>query len=235
MKENKNTIINDIFGSTINIITNENNKTNIFWYTVMFIIIMYYFTTLEIGTNFVFGFVFAIIVIYILTYNNKQEQFNNEVLQEKKVNIIQPHPKNANKEIVNYLFSIQDFYSYNPQAYEDMVESIDQFFDRYEETLKDPSLAGVNYELMYSLQNSAINSLHSIIFGLEPNRKYDKKLEQAMKVLRNIFGKYLDTVIYINNKYNYDSGIHNTSKIISKTKVQPSNLYDDELISYEIV
>lgn len=205
---------------------------NLFWYFVIFILILCTFSQVNIGTNFIFGSLVGLFVIVLLYLYDKKEQ----MIENKKKEFIRPLPKNSKKEIISFLFSIQDFYEYNPIAYENMVEGLDQFFDRYNEILKDVSLAGISYENLIEEKRHVINSLHSIIFKLPSNRKYDKKLENAIKSIEYFLQIYLDNVEKINNEYIYNKGIINTSKFIKKTKVQPINFYTDEdFSSYEMV
>jgi hypothetical protein len=182
-----------------------------------------------------FGVGIAMIVIWFLSVNDEKIDSDKVLLQKEKLNLIQPLPRNSKEEIINFLFSIQDFYEYNPMAYENMVKDIDQFFDRYNEILKDKSLAGVSYELMTESKREIVNSLHSIIYKLPPNYDYDKKLEHAIKAITNILQKYLDNIEHINNEFIYDNGIKNTSKFVRKTKVQPINLYNEEMTTYEMI
>ncbi len=140
------------------------NKT-IFWYSIVFCIILLFFSKFTVGLNIVFGFFIGFIIILYLYYNHmklKEEQ-NKIILNERQ--ILTPQPDNAMKynNIVDFLFSIQDLYIYNPQAYEDMIEIIDQFFKLYEESNNDNSLAGMNYYQMIIEKNNAMNSLQSII------------------------------------------------------------------------
>lgn len=209
-------------------------NNNLFWYTTIFILIVYYVSTLTIGINFMFGVGVAMIVIWLIYIRDNQTNSDKIVLQEKKISLIKPRPKTSKDEIVNFLFSIQDFYEYNPMAYENMVENIDQFFDRYNEILRDKSLAGINYELMTELKRNILNSLHSIIYKLTPNNDYDNKLTRAIKAINNILQKYLDDVEHINNEFIYDNGIKHTSKFIKKTSVKPINVYDEDMSTYEI-
>lgn len=234
MKETIGSITKDIFGSTYNLVTNKENKRKSFFYSIIIILIIYFFLKIDIDFRVMFGICFGIFVVYILSINNENQSNEKLKLQKRKETLIIPQFRNKNNEIINYLFSIQDFYEVNPQAYEDLVQSIDYFFDIYNETLRDPSLAGLNYEIMNTYKNNAINSLHSIIYKMKVNKAYEKKLEIAMTTIRSICDKYLDEIIYINNKYNHDNGINQHSKYISKSKVKAFNEYDEIINTFQI-
>ena len=210
-----NTITN-IITNTTDLLTNSNNREMVFWYCAIMILITWALSIQEISIAFIFGIGIAILVVYILAHNNKESNIKVDNIQKEKAKLIRPYPRHTKPQIINYLFSIQDFYEYNPQAYEDMVESIDLFFDRYHETLKDPSLAGINYDLMLEQQQNAINSIQSIIYRMPINKQYSQKLKHSVKIIRNMLDKFLNEIIHINNKYNHEKGVHTTKSSTNK-------------------
>ena len=217
-------------------IINKVDNNSIFKYAAMFIGVTYAFSKISIGINTIFGVFVAFVVILYLYRNNIKKTEKLELLHKNKLNAIHPFPKKNkhNKDIINYLFSIQDFYKYNQQAYENMIKNIDYFFALYDEILLDNSLAGVNYGIMETNKRDAINSLKSIIFGMKIHAKYDDKLSRAAIVLDNMLQKYVNEVYEINDKYIYNNGLNTKSALIDKTTIKPANLYDDKLFSYDI-
>lgn len=215
---------------------NDLLKKNAFNYFVIFVVIVYYISNLNITGKFIFGVCVGIGCVLLLFENDKKENINADIIKKKKIELIRPLPKHQKEEILDYLFSIQDFYQYNPIAYENMVEGIDLFFDRYYETKKDNSLASVNCEIMNNQKRDIVNSLHSIIYNFPVNNEYTEKLEIATSKIGKILEKYLDEILELNNKFIYYEGIKNTSKFTTKSKVKPINLYNDDYFStYEIV
>jgi hypothetical protein len=173
--------------------------------------------------------------------NTNLNQTNNIKLKHnklKKLDYITPklsNTLNTKNDIINYLFSIQDFYAYNPIVYQNIVEHLDIFFIRYDELMRNNSMAGNNYDVMDNEKRNIMNALNSIIFSLVPNKKYDNKLKHSIDSIDNILNKYMNNVEYINNKYIYDNGIKNKTKFIFKSKVKPLNTYNDTIFSYDIV
>jgi hypothetical protein len=192
------------------------NKT-LFYYIVIFIAITFAFSTVKLGLNIIYGTVVAYLVIHYLynNYKGKQET-ENKTKSFQEANLL-PKPKIFEKygDIIKYLFSIQDFYIYNPQAYEDMTESLANFFRTFEETENNPAQAGVNHGLMVSYKRYATNSLHSIIFNLPNDVQYTNKLNEAIVILQEILDKYLDKVIILQKKNLYEYGYNTGTKLIN--------------------
>lgn len=210
------------------------DKVTLAWYILIFIIIIYVFSKLFIQLNIVFGTLIAFIIIIYLYNDYNIKKTNDSNIKEHKKNMIMPKPKIAgnNNDIINYLFSIQDFYSYNPQAYILMIEHIDHFFDIYNETLDDNSLAGINYNTLTDIKRNALNDLQSIIYKMPLNLQHDKKLSDAISMLNIIFEKYLKNVKNIYDNVLYKNG-YNTKTVLIPTGPKASNTYDDDMYTYE--
>jgi hypothetical protein len=213
------------------------NKT-LFYYLIIFIFITFVFSTIKIGLNIIYGTVIAYFVIHYL-YNDYKEKQNkeNKTKSYQEANLL-PKPKIFEKhgDIIKYLFSIQDFYIYNPQAYEELTESLSSFFRTYEETTNNTCQAGVNYGLMASYKKYAVNALHSIIFNLPNNAEYTEKLNNAIVILQEILDKYLNKVEKLQKECLYENGYNVTTKLIEKG-AKAYNEYDKEnsnAFSYEI-
>jgi hypothetical protein len=161
-----------------------------------------------VGMIMVFGILFVLYNDYSTVQNNvKKELFNqNNVKKElfnQKVNLIYPHrfmplvtnPKKSIEHIdlINFLFSIQDLYIYNPQAYEDMTEHIDYILRLYDEVIDDTGLAGSNYHLIQDQKNNALNSLQSI-------------LKNATTILEKILNEYMNKTYIIYERNLYENG-----------------------------
>lgn len=212
------------------------NVVTIFWSVVLLIMIIFVFSHLNITLGIIFGTGIALLIIwYIYTNDISQQQEDLEIIKHKQKMIIPQQDASAEyNEITNFLFSIQDFYYYNPQAYEDVVESMDKFFELYQESKNDNSIAGTNYQTMIDNRRDIMNSLQSICFKMLQNVKYDAKLQLSIDYVNNILQKYIDEVKEINAKYNYDFGLNLKSIIINSDPTVPYNTYNDELFTYEL-
>lgn len=207
------------------------NKT-LFYYFVIFISIIFVFSTVKIKLNIICGICIAYLTINYL-YNNYREKQGkeNKIKMFQESNLL-PKPKIFEKygDIIKYLFSIQDFYIYNPQAYGDMIKSLENFLRTYEETENNKSESGINYDLMLSYKKNATNSLHSIIYNLPNDVEYTNKLNDAIIFIQEILDKYLDKIKLINKNYIYINGYNNKTKIIDDN-ILPYNYSDNGIKS----
>ena len=106
---------------------NNIDSSRIFLYVVVTIIIFYIISKVDVRLNTILGAILCIIIITnINSYTEKENMIANNTLKIKS-NLITPSPKNSANydKVIDFLFSIQDMYMYNPQAYVDMVNHIE--------------------------------------------------------------------------------------------------------------
>lgn len=216
---------------------NNIDRITLFWYVVLFLGTIFVFSNINIKLNVVYGTLLVIILLVVLNQNyvKKQETTNN--LLQIKNNSILPHSETIThyKELINFIFSIQEFYTYNPQAYETMIESLDTFFKYYEEILNNNNLAGTHYNVMLDKYKLVLNSLQSIIFNIDSNDNNVEKLNLSVEILSFILENYLNIVKNTNetNIYNYGHNIH--TKLIPDTNIVPYNTYQhDDIGTFDI-
>lgn len=209
------------------------DKVTLFWYIVIVIIIITIFSKMIVEINILIGIIVAFGMISILYYNYSVDQMNSDELFEQKKKLIYPQPTELllHNEMVDFLFSIQEFYSYNPQAYEDMIEQIDIFFKLYNEVHNNNDLASIDYELMTDHMNSAINSLQSLVFKMTPDVKRDQKLKNAVLTLRKICETYLNEVYLIYQERLYEVGYTTNTKLITKLNIGYDTTFIDPYYS----
>lgn len=211
------------------------DRETIFWYIIIFCTVLFVFSKLTIELNIAFGSLVGFILLIYL-YNEQitsQKEYDDTI--DKKRKMIIPYPNESLKydKMVNFLFSVQDFYVYNPQAYEDMIEQIDYFFRLYEEVNNNNVIAGEYYELLNNCKRNALNSLQSIVHNISPNKELDDKLDNALKILNTLLEKYMNNVKKINEKYVYENGIKPNTKLIHTGPI-PINMYDKSEFTYDM-
>ena len=225
---------NDKFKLKGNIASTIDNTT-LFWYITIFIIILYVFSLLQLNLNNILGFIIGIIIILYL-YNDYIRHKTDEItlLNEKKSLIVPSLTYSIdNKDIVNFLFSIQDYYTYNPSAYDEMVSYIDYFFLIYNNVQYDNKSSSIYYNMLIDQKRNALNALQSILFNIPRNVDYDKKLNNAQYMLNIILNKYCKNIKDIYDLYLYENGYDN--KMITLTSINgpvAKNIYDDTIHSY---
>lgn len=217
------------------------NKEELFVYIIIIIIFLAVFCRLSIGLNIVLGLFLAIILIIYLQTKKNEESNITEEHKETKIKTIKPSTINHLKkysELIDFLFSIQEFYSFNPPNYEDMVDSLEDFLIIYEEVMVDKQLAGINYSLAEQKRSDALNALHSIILRspVVRHKYYNDKLSLARERLDFILSAYLDNIIEINKKNIVEFGYNNKTVIIDEYP-KASNYYSEcgsDKYTYEI-
>lgn len=213
---------------------NTDNK-KLFFYAVIIIILLAFFQYLNIGLNIIFAVFIGLIVILYLNSKNQYEQKVSKNTFDNKTELIRPSPKKIQSypQFVDFIFSIQDMYIYNVPAYEEMIDSLDDILELYEESIKDLSTAGRNYNLIDNERKEAVNSLHSIIFNLPSSKEYIEKLNEAIEKLNELIYQIMEELYSLNKLYIFNNGFDRNTVIISKGP-KPENFYDKEPFNFDI-
>ena len=91
------------------------NETLVY-YIIILIGIIFVFSKLVIGLNLLFGFIIGCIVVFFLYTNYKEKQETENKVKSFQESLLLPKPEilTNHEKVEKYLFSIQDFYVYNP-------------------------------------------------------------------------------------------------------------------------
>ena len=202
---------------------------NIFLYVWVIVVILFIFDKLDIKLNIIYGSAIGFMIIYWYNSNKIQQIKSNQVQTHTKISKIQPLTQNITKHqvFIDFLFSVQDLYIYNPQAYNEMVINIDHFIDLYDESILDNSSSGSIYNTMKFIKTSALNALHSIIIKLPPDisELLVEKLNSGIGTLESILNNYLDRVESINQNYLIAHGLNHRTQLVDKFYLG-KNLFD---------
>lgn len=215
-----------------NLFTYFNNiePKKFYFYLFIFLLIIFYFKNYDIGINSVFGFFIAMFIILFLNEKNKFIANNRETMKNKKIELIEPKSEIINKydDIIDFLFSIQDFYIYNPQAYEEIINFITYFFTVYEDIKKNPQQTNKLFSIAENNMSNAINHLHSIIYNIPDDKNIVKKLQKAMNSLEKILNNYLNDM--------YDIHIKNITYDVEHKEItigpKEHNFYNDDIFDF---
>lgn len=180
----------------------------------------------------VFGFVIALfIIIYIsqkdMTREQSEKQINNEKTQmiKPKINFLAKE-----KNVVNFLFSIQDLYKYNPQAYEELVFNLEDFYEISQNAELLNGDIGMYYDLLTDKKRNALNSLQSIYVMSEENINIGKKISNSLNVLEDLLNKDLDRIVNIYNQHLFKNGYNVNTKVIDTTNIVAKNTFDTHIL-----
>lgn len=215
---------------------NEIDKSSIFFFVIVFLIFVIFFKNYELKINSIVGIFFAFFYIIYMNEKNKKTKNDDIYLRQKKAIVIEPEVKKLNKydDVIDFLFSIQDFYIYNPQAYEEMHKSITNFFVVYEDILKNNKQTNYLFSIADKNMSDSINHLQSFIYNTPENdTNVINKLHVAIDVLEKILNKYLNE-LYDIHMDNLKDGYDINYKIINLGPKE-YNYYGEEDTNFNFV
>ncbi len=154
---------------------------------------------------------------------------------ETKLENIVPNVDDIGKDdVIDFLFSIQEMYEYNPLSYEEMIDYIKAFLTIYDIIFDGPArFSDYYYQIAESNKINAVNSLHSIIHKLPTdNKSLMDKHTRAHKRLETIL------TYYLNELYDkcQDNLLKNGYSVYTRAiNLGPKeyNTYDDKDYSYQ--
>ena len=201
------TIDNSLYVSLANI-----NSKELFNYFIIIILSIYFFNYINIQFKSVFGIIIGIVIAYII-YNKQVLDISSYNDQLKiKLELIKPTPELFINypELVEFFYSIREFYDYNRDSFTRCINNIDSFLKIYNDIKIGIKYCDKNIDVVKLLKKKALNNLHSVIFNLEDNFIIEKKLKKSLTTLQKILNIYLNDMIDIcnkdidNNGYNYE-------------------------------
>lgn len=214
-------------------VSNMDKKTR-FIYIIITIFIVCVFSRLNVGLNIIFACGVSYLVIKYLNDKKtvKIDDINKQ--NEIKATYIKPEPRLINNypDLVDFFFTIQELHSYNPEAYEEMIDNVESMLMLYKDIDNITHKCEDIYQIAESKIRNAINALHSIIFSLK-NNKVINKLNKAHRKLNKILNNYLLTMFKKCDGVKLISGYNSETKLIEFDKPKPYNTYDDKKFSYE--
>lgn len=183
---------------------------------------------------------FIIFTVLILVYglynsqnkgNNNNENFIQNTDKEIKINAIIPTIQHlAEKDdIINFFFFMQDYYVFNPQAYEEAIDNVNELFKVYNIIKTEPD-QNINYyySVAVSKKDNALNSMHSLIYMLPDNCKAIKKFNESLKRLNVILNKYVHELYVFCMNETKINGYDVTKRIINPINYpREYNIYFD--------
>lgn len=201
---------------------------------VIILIFLFIFLKLTIGLNIILALVLAISVVLYLTEKQSISNEINKTLFDTKLHTIKPIPKKLkdDNDIIDFIFSVQDFYVLNPLAYEEFIDNIDAFISLRENIFGDEKFANQYFQIAMSKKNNALNSFHSIIFKLPNNKLFTDKFNRAHKRLETILNKQINVMYDQCLFYSKKNGRDSLQKQINIGPVE-YNTYFDKDFTYQ--
>jgi effector-binding domain-containing protein len=189
-----------------------------------------------VGLNIILALTLGVCVIL---YFNQAKQFTHDQekkQQEHKLSTIKPPPKTfaGRDDIIDLVFSIQDFYPYNPEAYEEMIDNIDAFFKIYDIIKTDPAYCEYYYTIADTKKSNAVNALQSMIFNIPNSKIPEDKLIRAYKRLETLLVNYINELYKICDNDLTTKGFDVTRKLIN-TGPKEYNNYKEKDFTYQFI
>jgi hypothetical protein len=206
-----------------------------FKYMFILIISLIIFNKIDIKTNQIFGLLIGILIIIYLRLDDINNNSDDSVRQEIKKNTIKPEINRIKKyeDILNFLFSIQDLYIYNPEAYEELVINLELFLEIYENTKIDNKFYTQYYKIAYKVKRECLNGLNSIVYNAADKIEVRNKIEDSIVVLEGILNKYTKELYEICHEKIDEYG-YNMKTIPVNNHFKPANEYINEKYLYSI-
>jgi hypothetical protein len=200
----------------------------LFIYVVIGLMTIWIFSKMNIGINILIGIIITAFVINYLNHKTIVAANTEKEIMNTKKETIKPKldESNENEDIVNFLFSIQDMYHYNPGQYIEMVNNIEQFFRLHKRSFIDKKQSSIHYDKMKQNKRDALNALSSLIFTLPEDRRVREKVNNAVVILDDILTKHLDEISFLIDNYLYKNNYDVDTKIIDYGP-KALNEYDD--------
>lgn len=216
-----------------NFLESIDNQT-IFFYVVIILVFLLIFKNRNIGLNIILALIISGIFISYFYSKKVTTSFQEEERYQKKLNSIRPQPLDFEdkRDIIDFLFSIQDMYVYNPPAYEEMVENLTAFFQVYRDMKTGVSHCGYHYQIAESKKQNALNNLHSTIYTIPDDKQATDKYNRAHKRLDTLLTVYMNELYNICNDKILKNGLNWRTKFIEKGPRAKNYFTDDQFQFY---
>lgn len=218
--KNKNKIENSSF--IYDIINSQSNFT-LFFFSVLFVITILVFSSIEITfTLFVGLIIYVLFIKYYSTMNdtqniNEQEKFK---IKKNKYDISDNHP-----EIIDFLFNIEDLKQFSFILFNELKILIINFVNTYDDCINDYTLVNDYYNTLVNLKLKILITIENFNINGAPK----EIVINNKQMIENILNKYLDNLKLLNDKNNYYNGFDLYAKEIEdNNNIKPSNLFDYE-------
>jgi len=188
-----------------------------FIYSLITIILLGILRKYNVKLNVIIALIGAYFIIMYMFEKDQKEAGNIKEQDDFKLDNIKPKFNHNDKvEIIDYLYSIQNFYVYNPPVYEKIVDDLNSFFIIHDNLLKDNSLVNVQYSIAETKKDNILNNIHSLILTIPNSEALINKYNESMKQIEKLLNKYLNEMIYLYDKHTYNNGLNINHKIINE-------------------
>ena len=169
-------------------------------YVMIFFAIVILYKVISLSFSLVI-WVFIGLVVARYFYLRQEKTSENTLVREKYRRVPTfrtdiPNRFYAYADIIDFLYGINYYYGVNPNAYENLVDSINTFLQLYEQIMHRQMIyCKSNAEVASGFVTQARNNLLSMIYGLSPVELANKKFHTELDRFGRLMSKYLDQII----------------------------------------
>jgi hypothetical protein len=224
-------LLDNEYDNNISVILGRIPNERIIVFVSIFTVALYLAKKIEVHMSVVFFLILGLVAAYLVQSKDSIENLTYDRQLEIKLELIRPRPKRIDNypDLIDFLYSIRDFYLVNPNAFYSMVENIDNFAQIYNQMTNNQVLyLSQNYDIAEEFARTAQNNLHSIIYNLNADHRVTKKYHKSLKELHFILRQYMGRLIKIcNNQFNTDE-LNINSRLVKDSGPHASNFYANE-------
>ena len=191
----------------------EIDKKSMLMFSGVFLFVFQLINKLYFSVSSIVAILVATIVVYFLNERRRTTDFTDMKELEIKLVRITPNPKYFHMDagIIELVYSIREFRSYNDQAFVDMITSIDKFLSLVYDIENDIADCHHAIQLAQSFKKQALNHLMSIIFRSPQHHKTQQKLRKAADSLHFILNHHISVISKVCNKKINKEGLNATN------------------------
>lgn len=154
--------------------------------------------------------ILLIVFIYGIYYFIKRR---DGYIKKRKMDLIKLNKIkriNSDDRILNIIYSIQSYYHFNQEAFEELIKNIEIFLELFELINIDINYISLLYSNMYDRKKNIMNTL--ISFKIRLPDEYN--VDDVIVDMETILDDYLDIVYKMHTNYIKDNGININTKLI---------------------
>lgn len=217
------------YQSNLSTILGKIDNNGIVTYVAIIFIAIFFAKIINISLTFIFLLIVGLFFCYLIYKKRSVEKLTYDKELEIKLNLITPKPQRIDgyPDLINFLYSIRDFYFINPNEFYAIVTNIDNFIQLYEQIMNNEMLYGTqNLEVAIPFIRTAQNHLHAMIYNLDVSKRLTAKYHKALEDFHLIAQQYITKLIRKCNSTFNIKHIDNTSQYYNEYGPHPVNYFE---------
>jgi hypothetical protein len=170
-----------------------------------------------------FGIVVALVIIYYI--NNSNENLDSAYFAKMERIMADPILKGKNwlyldSEILDFLFKIRFMYAYNPGAFTNLVNQIDEFLKLTHDLETGTERYNFDYSTLKEQKGKIMNTFHAFVHSIPVGTVSTKSYEYYMRELERLLNYQIDRMHTLVVTKNNDKPIDITTAFPVKNEIK---------------